>query len=320
MIHPFFFHYIAIPNRFPNDLCYISLGERIMKYGIVDIGSNTVVLIIYNTETPVPEILLHKSAPVHLVGYIEDGHMKQEGIERTCETLREYRRIIDEMKADDYAAFITEPARNIDNRDEMLKAFREEGFDVQPLSGREEAECDFEGSRLYVPQITTGNAFDIGGGSTELIAFRDNEIIEAVSIPYGCVRLSSMEVRNEVTDPIIREAFEQHPLLTSIPSGTIVGIGGTCRAAGLLCDAVYGTGKTMTRKELGEIYRKLHDMDPEMTELMHKVVSKGRWDVFMPGVNMLLSILWAYNADTVVISEGCVREGFLLRQMKKQCG
>ena len=290
-----------------------------MKYGIVDIGSNTVVLIVYNTETPVPEILLHRSDPVHLVGYIENGHMKQEGIERTCGTLQNYRTILEKMNVDGFAAFITEPARGIDNKDEMLEAFRQAGFDVQPLSGRQEAEYDFEGSRLYVPQITTGNAFDIGGGSTELIAFRNNEIVEAVSLPYGCVRLSGMEVRNEVTDPIIQEVFLQYPLLTSVPSRTIVGIGGTCRAAGLLCDAVYGTGKIMYRKALGEVYRKLHDMDPAMTDLMHQTVDKGRWDVFMPGVNMLLSILWAYDADTVVISDGCVREGFLLRQIGKQC-
>ena len=42
----------------------------------------------------------------------------------------------------EYYAFITEPARNIDNYEEMHQRFLEEGFDVQALSGQEEAEFD----------------------------------------------------------------------------------------------------------------------------------------------------------------------------------
>ena len=289
-----------------------------MKYGVVDIGSNTVVLIIYNTDTPVPEVLFYESDPVRLVQYNTGGHISQEGIDRTCETLRRYREILSREQVESFGAFITEPARHIDNKEELLAAFQEAGFNVQALSGREEAEYDFEGSRLYVPDITTGNAFDIGGGSTELIAFRDGKIMEAVSLPWGCVRLLQSEINAADINDILMDAFDQYPLLQSVSSDTMVGIGGTCRAAGRVCDAVYGTGKVMYRRDLGTIYRKLNDYDQETTEIMHRKVDPGRWEVFMPGVRMLMGILWAYNADKVVISEGCVREGFLMRQIKNK--
>ena len=288
-----------------------------MKYGIVDIGSNTVVLVIYGTAGTVPEVLYYESDPVRLVSYNTGGHISQEGIERTCTTLRRYREILQTEQVDSFGAFITEPARRIDNKEEMLASFRDAGFNVQALSGREEAEYDFEGSRLYNPDIVSGNAFDVGGGSTELISFRDGRILDAVSLPYGCVRLLQNETNAAEINDILMDAFRQNPLLQAVTSDTMVGIGGTCRAAGQVCDRIFGTGKVMYRRDLGTLYRRLNDYDPKTTEIMHDTVSRGRWEVFMPGVRMIMGILWAYNAEKVIISEGGVREGFLMKQIQK---
>ena len=148
-----------------------------MQFGVIDIGSNTVVLIIYELVNEFPKVIFHTSSHVHLVSYIENHVMKEEGIEKTCNVLKEYKKILEEYQIKEYKAFITEPHRNIDNRKEMLQAFSNCGIEVIALSGKEEAELDYLGSLIDTKFISTGTAFDIGGGSTEFISFKDKSLV-----------------------------------------------------------------------------------------------------------------------------------------------
>ncbi len=287
-------------------------------YGVVDIGSNTVVLLVYGMNSGKPEIIRYESEPVHLVSYIKDGHMQAAGIEKTAAVVKRYQDILNEYDVTARGGFVTEPWRGIDNSQEMLDRFRVDGLEIVPLTGRQEAEYDFLGSRLDCSDILTGNAFDIGGGSTELIAFRDGKILEAVSIPVGCVRLSVLPVDNEIPDRHMQDAFARWPGLLACPSDILIGIGGTCQAAGKLCAALYGTDHTVTVEQLTAVCEGLKARDYDMTAAMHRNVSQGRWSVFLPGVNMLLGICRAYGADKVRISKGCVREGFLLDHLVRE--
>ncbi|MBQ6223000.1 MAG: hypothetical protein IJJ44_10355 [Solobacterium sp.] len=283
------------------------------NYGVIDIGSNTIVLLIYSAEKKL-KILYHESQPVHLIQYVQNGHMQEEGILRACEVLSHYREVCTSYILEDLQAFITEPWRNIDNAEDMLRRFRNH-VPVTALSGREEAELDYQGSLLDCADILSGNACDIGGGSTEFICFRNHRILEAVSIPYGCVRLSVLPVAESFTDPIVQKTLHEYPGLTQEPSDTLVGIGGTCRAAGKMAEVVYGTKQTHSLKDLERIYTLLQNQDPEMTAVMKNTVSAGRQSVFLPGLNMLLSVMHAYHAQYLRVSKGCVREGFLLKYM-----
>ena len=288
-----------------------------MQQGVIDIGSNTVVLIIYEFSNNKPKVVFHESSPVHLVGYIENKTMKHEGIDNTCIVLKHYISIFQEHGVTNYKAFITEPARNITNKKEMLDAFTNCGVEVIALTGEEEATYDYLGSKLIdSSHITTGNAFDIGGGSTELISFKDNEILEAVSIPVGCVRLSKEPIEANITDNYMKEAFTSYPKLQEVQSDTIIGIGGTARATLKLYKHVYNTDfNIMDIHKLIPIYEALMNQDETMIEQMKASIDKGRQPVYLSGLNMLISIIKAYNAKNIFISEGCVREGFLISKL-----
>ena len=137
------------------------------KTGIIDIGSNTVVLIIYDSIDPI-HVQEYCSEPVRLVSYNHNGFMSKEGIEKTLEVLDNYRKILEQQNVTRVGAFITEPWRNLKNTDELMDGLARSGFSIEPLSGRKEAELDFYGSRMDCSDIETGNAFDVGGGSSEL--------------------------------------------------------------------------------------------------------------------------------------------------------
>lgn len=288
-----------------------------MQKGVIDIGSNTIVLNIYELKENIPTVTFHESSATHLVGYIENKVMKEEGIIKASEVLKHYVSILKEKNITNYKAFITEPARNITNKEEMLNAFSSCDLEVVALTGEEEAEYDYLGSKLIdSSSIHTGNAFDIGGGSTELVSFRDDVILEAVSIPVGCVRLSKEPIKASLTDNYMHETFCKYSKLQEVSSETIIGIGGTARATLKLYKHVYQSDSNIIEVEkLIPIYTALMNQDEKMISHMKASVDKGRQPVYLSGLNMLMSIVKAYKVKQIFISKGCVREGFLTKRL-----
>lgn len=279
------------------------------KIAIIDIGSNTVVLHIYEKEKETVSLRQSFSSPVGLVRYIHDGRMQEEGIRATVRVLQSYQAEIRQRHIDKVYAFITEPVRHIDNQEELLSAFRQSGLPVTPLSGQEEAIYDYFGSRIDCGDIRSGIAFDVGGGSTELIAFQEGEILEAVSFPLGCVRLQALPMVDETVDPPIQRMLREYPRLTSVSSATLIGIGGTCRAAGKLLNQP----RLIDTRELFRWRDRLRQKDPDALSCMQKAIAPSRQPVFLPGLNMICAIVKAYDAKAVRISSGGVREGYLLK-------
>lgn len=284
------------------------------KWGIVDIGSNTVVLVIYDSISPI-HVQEYYSEAVHLIGYNNNGVMLQEGIDKTLNVLRQYKKRIEEAQVEEYYAFITEPWRHLKNTDDFLNQLAQSGFIIDPLSGRQEAELTFFGSRMDCSHITKGNAFDVGGGSSELISYIDNEIHEAYSIPVGAVRLRELPLSPAIPAKYLLEAFSVAPKLLDTPSEIMVGIGGTARATALMAHELY-PGEIMTRELVGTILENLIQEETRTITAMKKVITPGRWPVLKPGMNMVCGIMDAYHAKTLIVSEGCVREGYLLSQQK----
>lgn len=280
------------------------------RFGIVDIGSNTIVLQVYEIRDGKIEMIRHKSEAVHLIDYVQDGIMAREGIEAAAEAVHSYADELEKMDVRYRYADITEPCR-IQNRDELVSALEGLGIEIHPLSGHEEAYYDYCGMKLSWPDITDGIAFDVGGGSTELISFADNECIEAMSFPLGCVRLARLPLETEECRKALLKAREQYPSLNCTCS-ELIGIGGTMRAAGLVVSALYGTGKIIEVRMLQELYEKLKAEDPEAVRAMKANVKKKRQPVFLPGLHMILEICRIFEAERVLISNTNIREGFLL--------
>ena len=169
-----------------------------MIYGIVDLGSNTIRLSIYKYEDKTMKLLLSKKSIAGLLGYIEDGALSPKGIAKACSVLRNFRDILDNFGICNYYVFATASLRSISNTDEVLNAITEaSGFQVELLSGEEEATLDFYGATRTI-DITSGLLIDIGGGSTELVCFEDRVISDAVSLPIGSLNLSLRHVRSVI--------------------------------------------------------------------------------------------------------------------------
>ena len=144
-------------------------------------------------------------------GIDQTKRLSAAAMDRVLCCLREWRKIIDASHVDAAAAIATSAVRDAVNRDEFLdRVKREVGFEVELISGEEEARRTLLGIRSGLPPgVTDLLALDIGGGSTEFILDRPGENPVVRSIDIGVVRLCERLLQHDPpTDAEVRQARE----------------------------------------------------------------------------------------------------------------
>ncbi len=281
------------------------------KYAVIDTGSNTMVLVIYEVSDTTIRQIYHLSTATHLVDEIKNKHMQTSGIVKAFQTAKKYVDIAKQMDVAEIWGDITECGRGIDNGQELIQAIEDAGVThTILLTGEQEAQCDFYGSRFDQP-LHDGLLIDIGGGSTEFVRFTNGEMQDAVSIPLGCVRLSHLPLTPSSSMPEIERIRSTHPSLTN--AKTAIGVGGTIRACKNMCKAMFDLNGPFTTNDLNQLYEALSNQDPLALHLLKIHVKKDRQEVFLPGLGMLVAAAQSFQIDTFYNSEYGVREGFLVQ-------
>lgn len=289
----------------------------IQRYGIIDVGSNTIVLLIYEVSADGITKSGYQVTAAHLVQYVHNGHMDTAGIDTAEKIVRQYREWCDLHGVHEVHVDITACGRNIDNQDILLDRIRRTGVkDAVVLSGEEEAACDFCGTSLD-RTIESGLMIDIGGGSTEFVRFEKGKILDAVSIPLGCVRLADQPYTPDISLAAIAKMRQEHPLLSDCEDA--LGVGGTIRACQSICNHLYHAEHSFSAAMLEQMYKGLVEDEPDYLSAMRLSVSPARQDVFIPGMGMLTAAERSFHLKYFHNSENGVREGFLLRHVLHTC-
>lgn len=249
-------------------------------------------------------------------------------MDRVLQCLKEWREMIDASHVDAAAAVATSAVRDAKNRDEFLDRMkREAGFEVELISGEEEARRTMLGIRSGLsPDVTDVLALDIGGGSTEFILDRSGQKLAVRSIDIGVVRLCErLLLHDPPTDGEVRKAREWVARETkaavvgmgSYQTATFVGTAGTitCLAAMAQKLPAYEQARIHNyRLQLGTI-REL-----EQTVLSRKKtdraglpgLEKGREEVIAAGVIIIRTVMETLGVSAVLISDLGLREGVLI--------
>lgn len=294
-----------------------------MLHAVIDIGSNTIRLSVYDCSNP--EKPLQKAggrAVAGLAARTENGALTEEGVKRLCDSLTGFREILERHKPDSLFVFATASLRNISNSAEVLKKIKEQtGFSVEILQGAEEAELDFAGAMLGT-ELSEGLVADIGGGSSELICFQNRKQGQCVSLPIGSLKLYKSFVSGLL--PTREEAenicAETKRLLEA--SGmkrnayrTVLGVGGTLRNSAKLCRAFgCGTAEAFAVSEFQQLLNRLCS-DREAAERMLRKIVPERLDSMLPGMLLFRVIADYFSCEQVEISMFGVREGFLTKRI-----
>lgn len=294
-------------------------------WAVIDIGSNTMRLSIYQCVPEQFRIMIHKKEMVGLASYVEDGRLSDSGIKTACEVLNGFKTIVQSLGVEKILIFATASLRNVSNTEEAVSIIEQEtGYFVEVISGEEEARLDFIGA-MHQVELKDGLLVDIGGGSTELVPFYKKKPVMAVSVPIGSLSLYTNHVKKilpkkeelEKIRTAAMEAMEQ-TLGTFRPEKRqrICGVGGTIRALLKLCNYIYhkeSTNQIISGEEVNELYTMLSDKKEGKWKAILRI-TPDRIHTILPGLTILWLIVKKYNVTEVIVSGYGVREGYLVER------
>lgn len=300
-----------------------------MLYAMIDVGSNTIRMAIYEIDGDRVEMLMKRKHTVGLASYVKDGYMQQQGIDKVIEIINEYRNFLSEMGIYRVTAFTTAALRNaINGHDAVKEISYKTQTNIELMSGDDEATFDFIGAtRDLVDE--KGLLIDIGGGSTEIVYFVNREIKVKVSLPIGSLSFhtrytgqhvlpnasecAEMYAEAEVTVSAVNE-------FRDISHAQICGIGGTFKGAMALYNAMYGMPhKNMNmevrrmREILNRFKRDRELLVPDKVLLMKTVPE--RMHTFMPGLIIADVLAKRFGSQHIIYSDSGVREGYIYSKL-----
>ena len=249
-------------------------------------------------------------------------------MDRVLHCLKEWREMIDASHVDAAAAVATSAVRDAKNRDEFLdRVKREAGFEVELISGEEEARRTMLGIRSGLsPDVTDVLALDIGGGSTEFILDRSGQKLAVRSIDIGVVRLCERLLQHDPpTGEEVRQAREWVARETkaavvgmgNYQTSTFVGTAGTITSLAAMAQKlpVYEPArihnymlKLDTIRELGETLLGRN----KAARVGLPGLENGREEYIAAGAIIIRAVMETLGVSEVLVSDLGLREGVLI--------
>ncbi|MCM3785925.1 Ppx/GppA family phosphatase [Neobacillus mesonae] len=303
------------------------------RIGIIDIGSNSIRLVIYEIISSGEHRVLHeKKYAARLSQYVSpEGAIKREDLNRIIPVLLSYQEICESYGVIHIRTAATAAIRNASNSEEITSWIKEAtGLTVELISGEDEGRLGFLGVRESIP-LQDGYIIDIGGGSTEITLFLNRQYQFSLSIPYGAVnshaRYGKADYwRQETVHAFknsIQNALKDQKWLLEHPGLALVGLGGTVRALAKMVQKKRSYSLplmhafTMTKEDIQSFYDTLPYIPYEQRKKTPGL-SKDRTDLIIPGVILLQTIFELLNATHYVVSGAGLRDGLFFETLHKQ--
>jgi len=304
-----------------------------MRLGVLDIGSNTVHLLLVDAHPgaqPVP-FASHKR-PLSLVQYLEsDGSINETGQKELVEFVLEAWEFAARHKAEDLLAFCTSAIREATNGPQVLARVKHETtVTLRELSGSEEAEMTFFAVRRWFGWAAgTVLDLDIGGGSFEMALGRDELPEIATSVPLGASRLtrdwlaedpptakSIKELRKYIRStlkPVVKDFARIGT--PHVVTGTSKTFRSLARIAGAAPSAAGPyVRRELLREDLGLWAQRISAMSAE-DRLHLPGVSQARAPQLLAGALVAEAALELFDQPRIVICPWALREGLILRRL-----
>jgi exopolyphosphatase/guanosine-5'-triphosphate,3'-diphosphate pyrophosphatase len=165
-----------------------------MRLGVLDVGSNTVHLLVVDAHRGAHPTPMHDDKSVlRLAEHIdEDGMLSPVGEKALLEAVQEAVHQAEEQGCEELLALVTSAIRDAGNGLEVLDRIRDStGVQLEVLTGEEEARLTFLAVRRWFGW-SAGRllVLDIGGGSLELASGIDEDPDVALSVPLGAGRMT----------------------------------------------------------------------------------------------------------------------------------
>ena len=158
---------------------------------VIDVGSNTVRLVVYDTPTRLPVPMYNEKAQCELVrGMAETGRLNPQGVELALSSLARFIHLAHAMGVEHMRIVATAAVRDANDGPAFVEAIESlHDLKVSVLSGSDEARLAALGVLSGVPRAD-GLLMDLGGGSVDLVALERGQFGMSATLPLGHLRLA----------------------------------------------------------------------------------------------------------------------------------
>lgn len=290
------------------------------RRAVIDIGSNTVRLVVYDGPQRVPRTMWNEKIVARLGRDLATtGRIPDEASEQALAALARFALLIRELGVTDVQTVATAAAREAENGGEFLERVRELGLAPQLLSGEEEVVAAAYGVIGAFPDAR-GVVADLGGGSLELVAVEDGACRDGATLPLGTLCLPALRAKETPGfKRAVKKAFAKAGGAAA-QDGPLYLVGGTWRA--LAAYAMHSTRHPLTDphgyhldvQEADRIARDLARSDPAKLVEIEGIGSMRA--PFLPDAAALLRVMLAeIGPEALVFSSWGLREGLLYRRL-----
>ena len=287
------------------------------RSAIIDIGSNSIRLVVYDGPARIPSILFNEKVMAGLGRALgETGAIEPEAMDVALAALARFQRLCAAMGVDRPRTVATAAVRDASNGAELLERTKALGLDVDLLSGEQEAQAAAFGVISAIPDAD-GIVGDLGGGSLELVRVKNGQVFERASFPLGVLRIAAIKAKGRgALDRQVAAHFATAPWLVEAKGLPLYLVGGSWRALARL-------DMHLTDYPLPIIHQ--YQMEPRTAARLIRVISHldkprlkmvpslsgARIANLGDAASLLSSLVRHLDAKSLIVSAFGLREGLL---------
>ncbi len=294
------------------------------RRAVVDIGSNSVRLVIYDGPLRAPMAICNEKALCGLGrDFTADGSLNPISVADALSTLARFKLILRAYDEPQTQTIATSAVREAKDGADFVRSVKKLGFEINVISGAEEAELAALGVAAVEPNAE-GLVGDMGGGSLELVSLKNGDTAQSVSLQIG--PLSVMRAVGEdlqAAKAYIEKELKDVGFLKNKSFPTLYTVGGAWRSiARVHMNLKHYPLSVLHHYELSSASA-LEVCDLVARQSRRSLeeipgISRKRLDTLPYAAIALRALLKRINAEKLVVSAGGVREGLIYRDLSKK--
>ncbi|MFO7831337.1 MAG: hypothetical protein R6V18_05075 [Desulfuromonadaceae bacterium] len=284
------------------------------RFAAIDVGSNAMRLMIGRIEGAEDNTQLHKEAffrvPLRLGSDVfRLQRLSKETQIKLMKTMEAFRNLVEVFEPVSLKACATSAMRDSVNGPDMVTAIENQtGIKLDIISGSDEADLIFSTHiRKLLDPHQAYLFIDVGGGSTELMLYSDDLVVNSHSFNIGTVRLL-----NDSVDPAEWDSMRSW-LKTNLNDMRAIGIGSGGNINRLNRLAKKDENRVLKRPKLHEIYKKLYSMD--LDERINRFrIKPDRAEVIVHAAHIYLQVMKWGNINEIKVPKFGLVDGLIHQQ------
>jgi len=293
------------------------------RVAVIDIGSNSVRMVIYEKTSRFAFHLLYESKSKVRISenaYQNEGNLQKDAMDRAFNALSDFVNIISSYKARKTLCVATSALRDAPNKQDFIKRVSDTlKLNIKIIEGQREAYLGGIACANLLPTQKESLTIDIGGGSTEFAYINHKNVSDTFSLDLGTVRLKELFFDKGDIKGAKKYIDEKLKVLDNIQTSKLIGIGGTFRA---ITTAIMKKNSFPLRKlhayqcEANEFENFLKDvLNAQQSELKDLYIKENRFDIIKPGSLILQRVIKKLMIKDLITSGVGVREGVYLSDL-----